>query len=186
MGLLDGEILLLHPTTAIACVLDGRTARLWIECIGQPFSEMEEPGALHEGDDRRELFELFRVLRLFGMIGDAAPTGEDSCPPLCSPFPRTEEFRFRGSLVESGDQLEAVVESDGTRCTLTLGASLDQEGSTAAPTIVIKGAVEGAGHQVRGLEAITALALAAPGTPIDVLTRLATTCPVMVRPAEEL
>jgi hypothetical protein len=184
VGLLHDQILLLQPAGALACVLDEHAAGLWLECVGQPFSEVLNATAHSSDADRREVTELFRALRLFAMVGDAGSAVEDANASVFSPFPRASSFRFRGSLTDSGDQRLVDIGGDDLECTLELdrNGSAENELGTGAITILIPGAANDTEHELRGLEALTALAQSAPANPIDVLTRLVSSSRIVVRP----
>ena len=101
---------------------------------------------------------------------------------IISPSPRASSFRFRGSLTDSGDQRLVDIGGDDLECTLELDRDGSADNELGAITILIPGAVNDTEHELRGLEALTALARSAPANPIDVLTRLVSTCRIVSRP----
>ena len=182
VGLLHDQIVLLQPASAVACVLDEHAAGLWLECIGQPFSEVVNATAHSSDADSREVTELFRALRLFAMVGDAGSAIEDANASIISPLPRASSFRFRGSLTDSGDQRLVDIGGVDLECTLELNRLEPSDDELGAITILIPGAANDTEHELRGLEALTALVRSAPANPIDVLTRLVSSSRIVVRP----
>jgi hypothetical protein len=182
LGLLHDQIVLLQPADAFACVLDERAAELWLECGGQPFAEVLEFAAGSSDSRRREVIELFRALRLFGMVGDAPGEAENFESTISTTWPRATEFRFRGQTIDSGDRHIIEIGGIDLECTLELDHWASTGAGQADVTIVMPGPVHESEHEIHGLEALTALARSAPANPVEVLTRLVATCRIVRRP----
>ena len=191
IGMLDNETVLFQPDALVACILDEQAARLWLDCVGQPFSELIESAHRTSGAEPRHIIELFRILRLFEMVGDsdASLTTDDSGDSgdsgdrICSRFPRCDEFHFRGELIDSGEHRLAIIGHSDEACTVELTTVPGPDRKQHPITIVITVDAEETEQEVEGLEAITALARSVPDPQIDVLIRLVLTHRVLLRPA---
>lgn len=183
IGMLGDDVVLFQPDSSVACILDEQAAGLWLDCVGQPFSELIESARRSSGAEPRDIIELFRILRLFEMVGDsdASSTSDEADDRIFSPFPRGDEFRFRGELIDSGELRLAIVGSSAEVCTVCV-SSVPGPGRDRDPiTIVIIGGTEEMELEVEGLEAITALARAVPDAKIDVLTQVILNHRVLLR-----
>lgn len=186
IGMLDDDVVLFQPDSLVACILDKQAAWLWLDCVGQPFSELIESAHRSFDAEPRDIIELFRILRLFEMVGDsdASSTTDDSADRICSLFPRCDEFHFRGELIDSGELQLAIIGNGEEVCTVDLTTDREPDsGRNRHPiTIVIIGGAEETDQEVEGLEAITALARSVPDPQIDVLIRLILNHRVLLRP----
>jgi len=183
IGMLGDDLVLFQPDSSVACILDEQAAGLWLDCVGQPFSELLESAHRSFGAEPRDIIELLRILRLFEMVGDsdASSTTEETDDRIFSPFPRGDAFRFQGELIDSGDLRLAIVGGSTELCTVGV-SDVPVPGRDREPiTIVIIGGTEEMELEVEGLEAITALARAVPDAKIDVLIRLVLNHRVLLR-----
>lgn len=195
VGLLDGGFLLVDTHSALACVLDDHAAGLWFSCEGQSFAEITNTAVAAGEATAREITELFRVLRLLGMIEDAEPTVEpdrDSradLSALWSAYPRAEEFHFRGELRVTTAGREAIISHseqpadgpDTDTCSLSLRTD-GHSGVDGSTLVVLIDPSTPAEQELEGIEALVALVRTSPDTPIEVLTRLVEHCSIRRRP----
>jgi hypothetical protein len=184
VGLFGDDMVLFQPDSLVACILDEQAAGLWLDCVGQPFSELIESAHRSFDAEPHDIFDLFRILRLFEMVGDsdACSTTDEADVQLCSPLPRCTEFRFRGELIRSGERAVAIIGSTDELHALELDSPSGPDRTDGPTTIVVTSADEETEHEVHGLEAITALARSIPDPQIDVLILLIRNHRVLLRP----
>jgi hypothetical protein len=184
IGMLGDDVVLFQPDSLVACILDEHAAWLWLDCVGQPFSELIETACRSFDAEPRDIVDLFRILRLFEMVGDsdASSTTDDFGDRICSRLPRCDEFHFRGELINSGELQLAIIGSSEELCTVDLTTDPAPGRNRDPITIVIIGGAEESEQEVEGLEAITALARSVPDPQIDVLIRLILNYRVLLRP----
>lgn len=184
IGMLGDDVVLFQPDSLVTCILDEQAVRLWLDCVGQPFSELIESAHRSSGAEPRDIIELFRILRLFEMIADydASSTADEAGHRICSQFPRCDEFRFRGDLIDSGELRMAIIGTGEEVLTVELSTDPGPGRNRHPVTIVIIDGEAASEQEVEGLEAITALARSVPDPQIDVLLRLILNHRVLVRP----